>query len=551
MRKTFLSFLITIVFSLACYAREVNEEYAREYVLNYISLRTTKSYTIKSIDRVSSCYYLINLAPQGWVILSADDVATPVLGYSLNGSLEQENMPANMRYVMAEFEERINKIVRVEKTQHPYWMHPAISLTRAGDNKVDPLIQVAWNQGKPYNSYCPRQEALVGCVAVAMAQAMSVHQYPSRPQGKVSYSSAVYGSLNINFDNERAYNWDNIMNPENDNHDELARFLYHAGMSVCMGYGVDASGIPSREVSRISQALMNHFSYPEGVSYHWRDTYDGDWKQMLLNELNAGRAIVYNAVDSKEKAGHSFNIDGYDGNSLFSVNWGWGGHGNGFFSLSYLRDASMDMSYDSDHVAVIGIGSPEQILRSISLSSNHIEEGLAAGAVVGSILVNGEEPLESYEFSVHGVYNSSSNSYASVPFAIENGLLRTTEILAQRKEPWNIEIVVHDTESGAELTQGFRVFVDSLQSLETVTSLSYDRVERSFTLKTKHNVSYSLIDEAGTVVESGDLEPIPELVIYMDELSAGEYLLRLQCEGEIKEIRIINNQSNDSDYESK
>ena len=541
MKKTFISILITLVFSLTGYAREISEQYAREYAIDYISLHTTNNYTVKSIDKVNACYYLINLAPQGWVILSADDTATPVLGYSFCGSLEEENIPANMRYVMSEFEEKIKHVILTEKTQHPYWMHPSTSVTRAGDNKIEPLIQVNWNQGAPYNRYCPRQEAVVGCVAVAMGQAMSVQRYPSRPQGRVSYSSAVYGAMNINFDNERAYNWDNIMNPQSDSYDELARFLYHAGMSVRMDYGKDGSGIPSNEVSRISQAFMNHFAYPEGVSHHWLDRYDGDWKQLILNELHAGRAVVYNALDSKAYAGHSFNIDGYDGNSLFHVNWGWGGYGNGNFSLSYLRDASMNMNYDTGHVMVIGIGSPDQMFRSISLSSNRIEEGLTAGAVVGSLAINGESPLPGYEFSVHGVYNSSTQTYAPVPFTIEDGLLKTTESLTQRQEPWNIEITVSDIESGESLTQGFKVYVDPWQSLETTTSLAYDRTERTFTLKTKHNVSYSLMDEVGSVVESGHLEPVPELVIYMDELAAGEHLLRLQCEEEIKEIRIINN----------
>lgn len=541
MRKTFLFFLITIFFSFAGQAREVSEQCAREYVLNYMSLRTSEEHTIKSLERVSSSCYFINLAPQGWVILSADDVVDPILAYSLNGSLKENNMPENMRYVMSAFEKNIEEVVRVEKTQHPRWMHPAVSFTRAGDNKIEPLIQVNWNQSTPYNTYCPRKEALVGCVAVAMAQAMSVHRYPARPQGQVSYASALYGGLNINFDNERAYNWDNIMNPEMDNYDDLARLLYHAGMSVRMVYGVDKSGIPSSEVSRISQALMNHFSYPEGVTYHWRDTYDGDWAQMLLNELSAGRAIVYNAIDSKAKAGHSFNIDGYDGNSLFHVNWGWGGHGNGYFSLTYLLDKSMNMNYDEEHVVVVGIGSPAQLFRSISLSNNHIEGGLTAGAVVGSVLVNGEKPLGNYELSVHGINNSSTDSEASVPFVIEDGLLRTTEILQQRTEPWSIEISVLDTESGAELTQGFRVYVDSWQSLETTTSLSYDRTERTFMLKTKHNVSYTLTDDMGNVVASGNLEPAPELVFDMDEFAGSEYLLKLQCEEEVKEIRIINN----------
>ena len=541
MKKIFISFFMTLLFSLTGYAREISEQYAREYVIDYISLHSTENYTVKNIDKVNAYYYLINLAPQGWVILSADDVATPILGYSFEGSLDEEKMPENMRYVMSEFEENIKHVILTETTPHPYWMHPSTSVTRAGDNRIEPLIQVNWNQGAPYNRYCPRQEAVVGCVAVAMSQAMSVQRYPSRPQGKVSYSSAVYGAMNINFDNERAYNWDNIMNPQTDSYDELARFLYHAGMSVRMEYGKDGSGIPSNEVSRISQALMNHFAYPEGVSYHWLDRYDGDWKQLILNELHAGRAVVYNALDSKAYAGHSFNIDGYDGNSLFHVNWGWGGYGNGNFSLSYLRDASMNMNYDTGHVMVIGIGSPDQKFRSISLSSNRIEEGLTAGAVVGSLAINGENPLPGYEFSVHGVYNSSTQTYASVPFTIEDGLLKTTESLAQRKEPWNIEITVSDSESGESLTQGFKVYVDPWQSLETTTSLSYDRTEETFTLKTKHNVSYTLTDNDGVVVGSGLLEPVPELLVPMDELAYGEYLLILQCKDEMKEIRIINN----------
>lgn len=552
MKKTIISLFIALAFSLSCHAKEISEEYARKYVLDYISLHTTGSYAIKSLDRLNTCYYLINLAPQGWIILSADDVVSPIIGYSFDGNLREEDMPDNMRYIMYEFEENIQKVILTEKTPHPYWMHPSASITRGGDNKIAPLIQVNWNQSAPYNAYCPRQKALVGCVAVAMAQAMSVQRYPSRPQGQVSYGSAIYGAMNINFDNERAYNWDNIMQPEYDNYDELARFLYHAGMSVRMDYGEEGSGIPSNEVSRISQALMNHFSYPKGVSYHWLDTYEGDWKQLLLNELHAGRAVVYNAIDSKAHAGHSFNIDGYDGNSLFSVNWGWGGYGNGYFSLSYLRDASMNMNYDEGHVVIVGIGSPEQVLRSISLSSNRIEEGLTAGAVVGSIFVNGEKPAPTYEFNVHGVYNSGTQTYASVPFIIEDGLLKTTENLTQRKDPWNIEITVYDTESATKLTQGFKVFVEPWQSLETTTSLSYDRTEKTFTLKTKHNVSYSLTDDKGSVISSGLLEPVPELVVDADTLpSSDEYSLRLQCEEEVKEIKIINKKSSESSYENK
>lgn len=32
----------------------------------------------------------------------------------------------------------------------------------------------------------------------------------------------------------------------------------------------------------------------------------------------------------------SFNVDGYDGNSGYHVNWGWGGNGDGYFRLDNL-----------------------------------------------------------------------------------------------------------------------------------------------------------------------------------------------------------------------
>ncbi len=50
---------------------------------------------------------------------------------------------------------------------------------------INPFIKVKWNQGAGWNMFCPMDEdgpgghAYVGCVAVAMAQAMSVYEYPA------------------------------------------------------------------------------------------------------------------------------------------------------------------------------------------------------------------------------------------------------------------------------------------------------------------------------------------------------------------------------------
>jgi len=54
---------------------------------------------------------------------------------------------------------------------------------------------------------------------------------------------------------------------------------------------------------------------------------------MMMDELQDGRPIEYIAVSST-KGGHAFNVDGYDADGLFHVNWGWSGSGNGYFALN-------------------------------------------------------------------------------------------------------------------------------------------------------------------------------------------------------------------------
>lgn len=539
MRKYFfLSLFLTLTISL--WGKHVPEQQAGRTAATFMRARTSLAVSVRSIESGGDgpSYYVINLNPRGWVIVSADDVAEPILGYSPTGSLRADLMPDNMRGLMDGYVRQIKEIATLTSEPHPAWVSTRTLTRAAGGPVVEPLIQVNWNQSAPYNAYCPQGTALVGCVAVAMSQAMSVQRFPDRPQGSVRYTSPNYGGLSINFDTEQAYNWNDILSGASD-YDEAARLMYHAGMSVEMDYGTDGSGIPSSDVSRISDALKENFSYPESVQYIWRDQYDGDWVQLLVNELSAGRAIIYNAVDSKGNYGHSFNFDGYDGEGRFHVNWGWGGMGNGYFGVDNLRDLAMSMDYDAGHVAVIGIGAPDQVLKDITLSNRHIEEGLPAGAVVGQLRVNDAAPQASYQLSVHGTYNAATGGYREVPFAIQGDMLVTTTVLDATDEAWTVEITVDDAESGASLTQGFTILVDPWRSLAESTSLRYDRQTGHISLQTKHNVSYVLTDLTGNTLQGGTLEPLPELMIDTNALPADGFRLELTCGEEKKSIQII------------
>jgi hypothetical protein len=534
MKKVFLTLSLFFV-SIALFAGTVTKERAEKYATSYFSSLTQREITVKSIEKVgrgTASYYIINFYPQGWAIISGDDTSKPIIGYSKEGQLGLDDMPTNMRGIMDGFAQEVKYIAEKNTLPNPKWDRPE-PMIKANGESVDPLIKVHWNQSSPFNKYCPMAKALVGCVAVAMSQAMSVQQYPDRPVGSISYRSATYGTLSINFDEQKAYNWNQIMNGS-DNYDEVARLLMHAGMSVEMDYGEDGSGVPISQLGRIVTALTKNFKYPNTVRLVRRDIYNGDWAQLMKNELNAGRAVIYNGLDTKNSSGHSFNVDGYNADGLFHCNWGWGGHGDAYFSLDGLGYGS-DF-YDASHIVVIGIDAGYHSLRSIELSHSDIEEGLPVGSVVGQVTVNGEEVKSGMTIDVHGTYSKSSGKYQQVPFVFDNGLLKTSEILKEGKE-YTVEITVKD-ETGDELTQGFIVKVTEVLDLGSATSLFYDRTTKIFTLNTKNNVSYTLKDSKGATIKEGSLSPLPRLSFGREELSVGNNILTLQSPNETLSLTI-------------
>lgn len=534
MKRNTLLLLLLLSF-LPVAAKKVTVQQVKEAALSYFASRGYNHQTIRSCQALQddASYYLINMSPQGWAVIAGDDVIEPVIAYSLKGTMSPQEMPDGMQFMLDYTQEGIEQVSVRNQAPHPRWKGYTTAITRATGDAVEPLIKVNWNQSAPFNKYCPeRQEvhALVGCVAVAMAQAMSVQRYPARPKGSISYGCVNYGGLNINFDAEKGYDWDAILSGSN-NFDEVARLLSHTGLSVKMDYGEDSSGVLVSNLYYISDALNNNFSY-EAAQYHWRDRYAGDWEQMIINELVAGRAVIYNGVDGKNNAGHSFNIDGYDGNGHFHVNWGWGGTGNAYFLLDGLKYSNLHFS--SSIAAITGIGGADQILKNISLDTQQIEEGLPAGSIVSRVLVNEEKPNEHFVLEVSGINGKQ------VPFIIENGLLKTTEVLkAEEKATYDLAITVTDHESGTSLKQIFPIKVEQWKDLGSSTSLTFDRTTQLFVLKTKHNVSYQLTSASGSVIQQGELSPIPQLEIQAQILPAGVNTLTLKRANETKSIQLI------------
>ena len=455
-KKILLSVLLGTM-SFTVQAAEVSREQA------VITALTKVDGTVSSVKAVScegqKAYYVVQFAEGGWVLVSADDTSIPVIGYSSEGVYQTEGQPDNVSNFMS----LMGRHVIDNKTtgqRAPGWeQNRPASRHKASAEKINPLIQINWNQTGAFQKYCPGKgsnQAVVGCVAVGMAQAMSVAQWPSRPVGEFSYNSANYGQQYINYDNEPAYNWSSILSGAN-NKDDVARLLWHCGVSVSMNYGADGSGA---HTAAIASALKRNFQYPQSVKYYSRKSFEGaddEWKELILNELRDGRAVAYAGSDPKGNYGHCFNLDGYDG-EFFHVNWGWGGVNNGHFPLNGLKDAKMGMNYTDDQEVITGIRQPSEKPSDITLSATKVQGGQPAGTYVCDVIVESEATDPVYTYTLKGSYNPITHTTSTPPFKVEDDKLYTTKVLDAGKTQ-KVTITATNTKNGGSVERTFNIKV--------------------------------------------------------------------------------------------
>ncbi|MDE6668078.1 MAG: C10 family peptidase, partial [Muribaculaceae bacterium] len=308
-----------------------------------------------------AAYYVFNRAGQGFMILSADDRTTGLLGYTDSGRFDEANMPPNMRSWLDFYAEQIEFARQNDDEEIP-----AAPMRAATHNpeweRIAPMLTTTWDQGTPYNNLTPEinnRHCYTGCVATAMAQVLNYFKYPEIGTGVLSYTPASIGRrLRLDL-SKKAFDWDNMLDNYvhgfyNDTEADAVAYLMQAvGYSVNMNYNVTSSGAVS---SIIPGALINNFGYDSNTYYQHRNHYSfTEWSEMLYENLKNVGPTIYDGRSTS--GGHSFVCDGYDGNGYFHFNWGWGGMSDGYFLLDALDPsaqgaggAASGFTYDQDMV---------------------------------------------------------------------------------------------------------------------------------------------------------------------------------------------------------
>ncbi|MCF8331083.1 MAG: C10 family peptidase [Bacteroidales bacterium] len=285
----------------------------------------------------------------GYILVSADDKAFPILNYAFKGHYnpKDENIPEGLRYFIEGYKQQIayavEKDISSNQQTSEAWKKYSTSSLKSQVKGQAPLTDsIAWNQDCYFNALCPTDpnagaglcnHVPVGCVATAMGIVMKYHSYPSSGSGTETYNSN-YGQLSVDFGNT-IYDWDNMPNQLNNHNAEVAKISYHAGVAVNMNYSANGSGAlfgHSYYTPTAETALKNHFKYPNA---DWEDksSYSfAAWENRLRDNLDSLNPVLY--------AGgvHAFVCDGYQGssNNHFHFNWGWGGMYNSYCYLNSI-----------------------------------------------------------------------------------------------------------------------------------------------------------------------------------------------------------------------
>ena len=413
--KKSLTFLMLMLCCIGIvFAKPVDSGLAKKVALNF--LKSTEKVaaadlTVEDFTDITATtpfheFYIFSIKNRiGFILVSGDDCALPILGYSMESPFVSEEMPASIKQWFLNYEQQI-AYIRTEglpageeiSSEWAHLMNGSPQYELNGDNESEypvvrgPLIRTKWNQNMYYNNLCPTDASATtgnnhvwaGCVATAMGQVMKYWNWPSTGQSSHSYTDSPYGTLSANF-GSTSYAWSNMPNSLTSSSsttavNAVAQLLYHAGVAVNMDYGPNSSSagdISGGNSSLIcpENALKNYFRYNSTLTGVRASDYTSTaWINLMKTELNNFRPILYRGQGS---GGHMFVCDGYNSNNQFHFNWGWSGSNDGYFAIGSLNPGSHN--FCEQNRAIIGIRPNSGTYYNISVNQQPTDGGTIMG----------------------------------------------------------------------------------------------------------------------------------------------------------------------------
>lgn len=335
--------LVSLLIPFTLVAARVDADAARAVAREFVASRSqgttlkaaNVSMTLSHVELTSwnaslVDYYIFNTTDgKGFVIVSGDDRAEQVLGYG-DGNIDMTDIPCGLQWLLDTYKEQLEYL-----HAHPLAVVETSSQTlKSSGVQYLPLLTSDWSQSEPYYNQCPLYEGVhcvTGCIATAMAQVMYFWRYPQSSPTVRGYRLPWMQLPDLP---PTTFEWDDMLDRYTGYYTEaqgeaVAKLMRYCGQACSMDYGVDGSGA----YVHTQLAALKLMNYNPGATMVEKKNYSvEDWNSMMLRELESGYPLLYSG--SGQAGGHSFVLDGYDGNQgKYHINWGWAAKGNGYFAL--------------------------------------------------------------------------------------------------------------------------------------------------------------------------------------------------------------------------
>jgi len=374
--KVFLLALVSLfIFSSGVFAKPVSMQMAEDVARTHLrannererlaALTARKVFEKRSISKPAIIElkdnqtgeilaYVLGLNPKGFIVVSPDTDITPVIAYSFEGNFPLEDFQDNvlLHMVTRDMENRLEAIPIVsndlKEKNNDLWekylsAENSFIETQASATTYGPYLKTTWDQGYPYNKFCPydpyyyysqglKIRCPVGCIATAMAQIINYHQYPS----SVTFTSnddylywyketglwVLLSELPPYFDPASA-SISSITYPAST--DMAAELSYACGVSVEMGYTEAESGATHADAA---YAFNNKFGYSSATWVPYQFPYTTSFTVKLQKNMRNKQPALLGIEKADGTGGHSIVCDGYIHEEPVFYHLNFGGSGN-------------------------------------------------------------------------------------------------------------------------------------------------------------------------------------------------------------------------------
>ncbi|MPM11072.1 hypothetical protein SDC9_57410 [bioreactor metagenome] len=338
-------------------AQEVTFDEARTVAYFFATERLQNSFAPYFTDyyagRFSNAttYYVFNLFPEGFIIISGNKNVVPVLAYSENSYCPQNSPNTSLQSWLGQYSSQIYTISKQKNFSNQanknLWADYLAGDIHTPKAQVGPLLTSTWSQEAYYNEFCPADAAgpddkcVTGCVATAIGQLMNYFRWPQTGVGSYTSEDTVYGTLSVDY-SSADYRYNEMANHLSRTNPETAELIYNIGVGVDMHYGPNGSGMNNHKAAHV---MKTFFRYVDSTQYIFRDSVSLNWDSVIISHLNRGLPMYYAGWgDTLYVSGHAFVVDGYQDSSYFHFNWGWGGSADGYFYTSNLTPSGANFT---------------------------------------------------------------------------------------------------------------------------------------------------------------------------------------------------------------